>query len=337
MGNFSAAGSGYSQMLLLALPLLFGFFYGYISSKGQFCMNSGFSNVFRNKDSTKLKSFVAAILIQMLVLPLGFAWLHLNFPDHSILAPIGLPPLFLIANVVGGFLFGIFMYYSGGCGAGIFYKIGERNSGALLAATGFILGIFLTEKWFLAAASAAAQQAIVIEQRPIWEADSALLLTAAVALFAAIALTLLYRLDDKKPKGAEWGWRKTGGLIGLVGVLTWGAALLSQSPFGMAIIPGVMDFVSFSYSWAFLFVIGIPLGAFWSSRKTKAKQFTLPTARIIGRRLLGGLGLGISGSLAAGCTVGHGLTFFPLLGIGSIVATVFIFLGSGLVGWLTRK
>ncbi len=45
----------------------------------------------------------------------------------------------------------------------------------------------------------------------------------------------------------------------------------------------------------------------------------------------------ITGSIAAGCTVGHGLTFTPLLGIGSLEATVFIFLGSGMVGYLTRK
>ena len=95
--------------------------------------------------------------------------------------------------------------------------------------------------------------------------------------------------------------------------------------------------VDLYYSWGLLFVIGIPLGAFWSTRNNKKKRFTMPKTNIIGKRLLGGLGLGVSGSIAAGCTVGHGLTFAPLLGIGSLVATVFIFLGSGLVGYLTRK
>jgi len=38
-----------------------------------------------------------------------------------------------------------------------------------------------------------------------------------------------------------------------------------------------------------------------------------------------------------GCTVGDGLTFTPLLGIGSLVGINFYFLGSGLVGYLTRN
>ena len=82
---------------------------------------------------------------------------------------------------------------------------------------------------------------------------------------------------------------------------------------------------------------GIPLGAFWSTRQNKDRRFTIPTIHIIGKRLLGGVGLGMSGSIATGCTVGHGLTFAPLLGVGSLVSTLFIFLGSALVGYLTRK
>ena len=76
--------------------------------------------------------------------------------------------------------------------------------------------------------------------------------------------------------------------------------------------------------------------AFFSTQKDSSKRFSLPKKELIFKRFFGGLGLGVSGSIAAGCTVGHGLTFAPLLGIGSLVATLFIFLGSGLVGYLTK-
>jgi hypothetical protein len=147
----------------------------------------------------------------------------------------------------------------------------------------------------------------------------------------------VFKNKDNKPGGAQWGWKKTGIAIGIIGVVGWLSALYSGSGYGLAIIPGAVDLTELYYSWGLLFVIGIPLGAFWSTRKNREKRFTIPKTDVIAKRLLGGLGLGLSGSLAAGCTVGHGLTFAPLLGIGSLIATVFIFLGSIMMGYLTRK
>jgi uncharacterized membrane protein YedE/YeeE len=321
----------------MIIALITGFLYGYVSVKGQFCMNSGFSNVVRNKDTTKLKSFIAAILIQMLVLPLLFTIFYLNDSTNYLVAHIGLPPLFLAGSAIGGFLFGIFMYYTAGCGAGIFYKIGEKNSGAVLAAIGFIAGVYITEKGIFDTIRESSQQFVLFDQQPVWRWKAPLVVSFLAAVVAAISLFLLYKNSDSKPGGASWGWKKTGIAVGILGIVGWISAILSSTPFGMAIIPGAIDMVDLRYSWGLMFVVGIPLGAFWSTRNKKEKRFTIPKVNIIGKRLIGGLGLGVSGSIVAGCTVGHGLTFTPLLGIGSLVAIFFIFLGSGLVGYLTRK
>src|SRR5680860_1362334 len=295
---------------MIIIALIIGLAYGYISVKGQFCMNSGFSNVIRKKDTTKLKSFVTAILIQMLVLPMLFLALYQYEPTRHLVGNLGLPPLFLIGSAVGGFLFGIFMYYTAGCGAGIFYKIGEKKSGAVLATIGFIMGVYITEKGILKTFREASQNNVLINQQPIWQGNSALVIVAITAVVAGIILFLLYKNNDKIPSGAVWGWKKTGISVGIIGIIGWISAIFASSPYGMAIIPGAIDMVDLNYSWGLLFVIGIPLGAFWSTRKNKEKRFTMPKTNIIGKRLLGGLGLGISGSVAAGCTVGHGL---PLL------------------------
>jgi uncharacterized membrane protein YedE/YeeE len=322
---------------MIGIALLIGIIYGYVSVKGQFCMNSGFSNVVRQKDTTKLKSFVTAILVQMLVLPLLFTSLYLYEPTRYLVENLSLPPLFLIGSAVGGFLFGIFMYYTAGCGAGIFYKIGEKNSGAVLAVIGFIAGIYIANKGILKVIREASQSVVVFKQPTIWQGKSPLLIAVVIFIAAGIALFLLYKNKDSTPGGAVWGWKKTGFAVGVVAIAGWISAILANTPYGMAIIPGAIDMVDLNYSWGLMFVIGIPLGAFWSTRNNKEKRFTIPKANIVGKRILGGLGLGISGSIAAGCTVGHGLTFTPFLGLGSIVAIVFIFLGSGLVGYLTRK
>ena len=303
-------------------------------------MNSGFSNVTRKKDTTKLKSYILAILIQIVALPILFTSLFYIESTNTLINTIYLPPLYLVGNVLGGFLFGIFMHYTAGCGAGIFYKIGEKNTGAIFAVIGFVAGVYVLEKGFLVFIKEAGQSITLFNQNPIWRFSSSKVATfAAATIVSIIALALiliLLKKEDKKPDGADWGWKKTGLSIGALGVLAWMSAILSHIPYGMSIIPGAIDLIDFSISWGLLFVLGIPLGAFWSSRKNE-KHFALPKPNIIGKRLIGGFGLGASASVAAGCTVGHGLTFAPLLGIGSIVSIIFIFLGSTLMGYLTRK
>lgn len=322
--------------LTIFSALLIGFLYGTISVKGQFCMNSGFSNVVRQRDTTKLKSFIAAILIQMMVLPLLFTLLYTNGTTHYLVANIGLPPLFLVASAVGGFIFGLMMYYSGGCGAGIFFKIGEKKSDAIFAAIGFIIGVYLTEKGALSFIKSSSQSWVTYNQQPVWQYNSPIIVSLIVFFLSGVCLIFLFKTKNSTPSGAEWGWKKTGITVGIVGIIGWISALGAKMTYGMNIMAGSIDMVDLNYTWPLMFVIGIPLGAFWVSRHTDRK-FTLPKRNIIGKRLLGGFGLGVSGSIAAGCTVGHGLTFAPLLGIGSLVAVLFIFLGSALVGYLTRS
>jgi uncharacterized membrane protein YedE/YeeE len=326
---------------MIFIGLIIGFAYGYISVKGQFCMNSGFSSVVRRGDTTKLKSFLLAILVQVAIVPLVFTLIYLFAPDNSFIDRIQLPPLFLLATALGGFLFGIFMHYTGGCAAGIFYKLGEKKADAIFAIAGFVGGVYLMERGLLQGLKQVAQNNILIYQQPIWKlSSSSTTLTLLVGGITVVSVGLLYFLliqSDNKPGGAEWGWKKTGLAIGIAGIVAWASALLAELSYGMSIIPGALDMASLTISWGLLFVIGIPLGAFWSSRHNKDNHFSMPNPAMISKRFLGGLGLGASASLAAGCTVGHGLTFAPLLGVGSLVGISFIFLGSGLVGFLTRK
>lgn len=315
--------------------LVIGFIYGSISVKGQFCLNSGFSNVVRKKDYTKLKSFIAAILVQMMVLPLLFTLLYINDSTHYLVSNIGLPPLFLIASALGGFIFGLMMYYSGGCGAGIFFKIGEKKADAIFASLGFIIGVYLTEKGFLSFIKSSTQSWVLYNQQPIWQYNSPIIASFIVFMLSGVGLFFLLKTKDSIPGGAQWGWKKTGIAVGTIGIIGWVSALGAKMTYGMNIMAGTIDMVDLAYTWPLMFVVGIPLGAFWVARNTERK-FTLPKGNIIPKRLFGGFGLGVSGSIAAGCTVGHGLTFAPLLAIGSFVAVLFIFLGSGLVGYLTR-
>jgi hypothetical protein len=70
---------------------------------------------------------------------------HLDYLVYS----IGFSPLFLIGTSIEGILFVVFMYYTAGCYAGVFYKVGEKSTLVVIASVGFIVGVYLTEKGFL--------------------------------------------------------------------------------------------------------------------------------------------------------------------------------------------
>ncbi len=96
-------GGALLPVVLLGLPV--GLAFGYALQRGRFCMNSAFRDIVLARDSTLLRAYVLALLIQMVgVQALAAAgWVH-----------PGTTPLLWQAALVGGFLFGWGMALSGG-------------------------------------------------------------------------------------------------------------------------------------------------------------------------------------------------------------------------------
>jgi uncharacterized membrane protein YedE/YeeE len=139
----------------------------------------------------------------------------------------------------------------------------------------------------------------------------------------------------------DWSWRRTGVAIGVLGALAWPLSSLGARDFGMAVIPGTVGVFAEPLrrflTWDVLFVLGIPVGAFIAARASGPVSVSKVSAGDAGKRFAGGFGLGVGASLAAGCTVGHGLTGVPLLAPGSIVAIMAIFAGSTITSlWQLR-
>lgn len=305
--------------------LLVGSGYGYISQRGAFCMNSGFRMAVADGNTTKVKSYTLAIALQMLVVPLVFA-LGLSSPTYPAMFPIG--------AVVGGLLFGASMRWAGGCAAGVWYKIGSGSLGALVAMLGMAIGAAALEVGPLAGLREAIQSA-----GP--SVSSAPLTTSwAGALVAGLLLVVLLWRAAPGQAGA-WPWRRTGIAIGLVGIVAWPLSSLAARDFGMAVVPGTVSLLAEPIrrlmSWDVLFVLGIPIGAFVAARRSGPVTLSKLSAASAGKHFAGGLGLGVGASLAAGCTVGHGLTGIPLLAPGSILAIASIFAGSAITSlWAQR-
>jgi hypothetical protein len=79
--------------------------------------------------------------------------------------------------------------------------------------------------------------------------------------------------------------------------------------------------------WDLFLVLGIPLGSFISASRSGSFSWSSLSGPAMWKLAGRGVLLGASGSLAGGCTVGHGLAGIPLLSLGSIVFTIFAMIG----------
>ena len=305
--------------------LLVGSGYGYVAQRGAFCMNSGFRVAVTERNTTKVKAYVLAIALQMLFVPLVFA-LGLSSPTYPALFPIG--------AVVGGLLFGASMRWAGGCAAGVWYKIGSGSLGALVAALGMAVGAAALEVGPFVGLRTTVQSTGPSVSNVPFEA------WWAWAPVAGVLLVLVLWRAAPGQAGA-WSWRRTGIAMGLVGIVAWPLSSLAARDFGMAVVPGTVSLLTDPLrrlmSWDVLFVLGIPVGAFVAARQSGPIMASKVSALSATKHFAGGFGLGVGASLAAGCTVGHGLTGVPLLAPGSMLAIVSIFAGSAITSLWTQR
>lgn len=308
--------------LWVLLGLGIGAAYGYVAQRGAFCMNSGFRMVVATRDTTKVKAFVLAIAVQMIGVPILFL-LDVARPTY--------PSLFPVGAVVGGTLFGASMRWAGGCAAGVWYKLGAGSMSALAAVAGMIAGAAALEIGPLAGLRLAVQSAapVALDATRMW---------MVAPLFGIVLLAVLFRA--RPGIAGSWPWRRTGALMGIVGIGAWFVSGLVGRDFGMAVIPGSVGLVApgTAVAWDIVFVLGVPLGAFLAARKLGPVKLARVAWTDAMRAFSGGVGLGVGASLAAGCTVGHGLTGVALVAPGSILAIAFIFVGSALSTlWQQRR
>ncbi|MEQ8273836.1 MAG: YeeE/YedE family protein [Deltaproteobacteria bacterium] len=280
-------------------------------------MSSGFRFVVTKRDTTKLEAYLLAIAVQMILVPPLLLVMGVD-PIH--------PSFFPVGAVVGGLLFGASMSVAGGCAAGVWFKLGGGSLEAGAAVLGMIVGAASLEVGPLAFVRRTLHSVSV----PSFEFDGAL---AAVSVVAGLVIAGLL-MRAKVTMAGDWTWRRTGLLVGLTGVLAWPLSIAAGRPFGMAVIPGAVSLLSrplgvnyAASAWDLLFVVGVPLGGLLAVRG-RAAFTAMPTLGAAARRFAGGLGLGLGASLAAGCTVGHGLTGLPLFAPGSAVTMLAIFAGS---------
>ncbi|PKL52021.1 MAG: hypothetical protein CVV37_03295 [Nitrospira bacterium HGW-Nitrospira-1] len=328
--------------------LIVGGLIGFILQRGRFCMNSAFRDTIFIKDFTLFHAYIVALAIMLI---------GSNLLDEAGIIHLKAQSFYPLANIIGGYIFGLGIVLAGGCGSGITYKGGEGQIASLFAVFGFFLGIgattngILNPVYNLLRSVKIGEGPLTLygiaggEENPAIKWGVILLISALCILFASKSKPFTIR----KSKGFYWSI--TAVLLGIMGVITFWASEYFGSP-GFArgmnfttpngelfftILTGdarsrffpMYDILGFKVTWAEFFYIGVPLGAFISAKILKEFAWKTPRdAKELLTVLGGSLMMGFGAATAGGCNVGQGLTGFTTLSIGSIAATIAIILGN---------
>jgi len=335
-----------------ASSIVLGLAIGFVLQRGRFCMNTAFRDTIFIQDFTLFRGFLIALVIMIV---------GANILNDMKIITLAVQPFWPLANIIGGYVFGLGIVLVGGCGSGVWYKVGEGQFNSLVAVLGFFLGIHMTATGILNPVYSLLRGVMVPiaghYQPTLFNvfSDS---LTIKWIVIAVVAIALgTYILKGKpfsapKQKGLEWP--KVGVLLGILGVASfWLAAAYEGFPRGLsfttptgelfgtiltgnAMLPKhplsrvfpMYQLGPFKITWASLFVLAVPFGAYLSAKILKEFKWKSPPVDELLSVSLGSLMMGFGATVAGGCNIGQGLTGASTLSIGSIVAIIFIILGN---------
>lgn len=319
---------------VLFTGLAVGLAFGYALQRGRFCTNTGFRDVLLIGDSTLLRAWALAVVVQMLGVTLlaGLGWL-----------PLTVPPLWWAANILGGVTFGIGMVLAGGCSSGTCYRVGEGLAGSLVALIAFGIGIMVMDRGALAPLQDALRgQVLEVGGRAPTVADLVGLPIWIVAPVIALVVGVwLLRSGPGQYRSGGWPWRTAGLALGAVGIAAWLASTASGRLYGLSMTGPLRSWFAALFDgvvlldWGSLLIVGLLLGSFLSALAYGELRWRVPKGERVLQSGFGGLLMGFGAQLAGGCTIGHSLTGLSVLSLGSIVSTLGILFGAwGMAYWL---
>jgi uncharacterized membrane protein YedE/YeeE len=325
--------------------LVIGGLIGFILQRGRFCMNTAFRDTIFIKDFTMFRAYLIALIVMIV--------------GSNVLNDMGMIHLkaqtfYPLANIIGGYIFGLGIVLAGGCGSGIIYRVGEGQLASWLAVLGFFLGIGMTSQGILKPVNQMLRSVKVgpsgMTLYGLFGNSPEIKWIVIVILCTALFLFTLKSKPFSPRKQKGFYWSVTALLIGIMGVVTfwasehWGSpgfarGLNFTTPTGelfFSLLTGdakstffpMYSLGAFKVTWAEFYIVGVPIGAALSAKILKEFSWKVAPASELLTVLLGSLMMGFGAVTCGGCNVGQALTGFTTLSVGSIVASVAIILGN---------
>lgn len=318
-------------MLTVGLGLLVGLVFGYALQRGGFCMNTAFRELLFSRDGRLFKAWLMAVFVQLVVLAAL---------DSRLAIDVAAPPVWWSAAAAGGYVFGAGMVLARGCTSGNYYRLGEGLIGAYVVVVMFLLGILITDVGLLSPV----QQALRAQPLPVPPTLNGWLGVSRwwiVLVLGAVLVWWLWRVRPGNAFTGRWDWRETGLVIGLVAAVGWIASAMTDRYYGLSIIQPTQSWGRLfllgdasALNWSAFVLLALPLGAAFGAWRTGMFQWRLPYPTRILQQMGGGVLMGVGGTIAGGCNIGHSLTGVAALSLLSLITTVFIMLGCWSAVWL---
>ena len=316
-----AARRGYTSGVGDALlGLAAGLAAGGVMVRWGLCFNRALRRAAFERRPAILRAFAIAVAAQLLALPALIA-LGVGTLERS--AGAGGPALLPFAQLAGGVAFGAGMALAGGCVTGMLWKAGAGAVALGVAIAGFAAGELLVR-----AAGDGLIATLDDASRPAERSLTGLLGATyeplALALgVAALAALLVRRRDGLVP----------GVALAAVAAATWVAADAAGYGYGLGFVGAAEGTRAALASDGVLpFQLWLALGVIAGGAALGQRRLRRPDAARSARAAAGGLLMGVGGSIAHGCNIGHGLTGIPLLSLGSLLATACMAAGA-LLTW----
>ena len=314
------------EKLLLGLGV--GILFGFILQRGRFCMYTAFRDILLIKDLTLFKAYLLALTIQVVLIHLfeELGWLSVSVPSF----------LWLSA-MLGGFVFGLGMTLAGGCSSSSYYRIGEGMVGSFVVVVMFIIAAGATS------GGALRPLALLLRSVQVDMGENSATVSHLLGLnswplilivFIPLALWLYLSRSALPQRG--WAWKKTGLLLGLVAALAWLASAWSgDAHYGLRMTGPSASLLFYlangdpdNLNWGVFQIIGVPLGGFVAATWNREFQWRAPKPHRLMQQALGGAVMGVGAVVAGGCNIGNSLTGIGALSLTSLVATIFLILGT---------
>lgn len=330
-----------STLVLILSGLIIGALFGAVVQRTNFCSMGAISDAVALGDKKRLRAWLLAIAVAIVgtnaLLLSGLVAIDKSF----YLAP----RVAWIAMLLGGLLFGFGMVLAGGCASRTVVRFGAGSLKSFIVFIVMGLVGYMTARGLLyyvrtavetadtdLSKSGIASQGLPAVAARLFGLDThlAIVLVAGVAAAAIAIWCLRDRAFRKSTRdivaglalGAlvTAGWWATGWLAADEFETAPPVSLTLIGPAGDT-LQYLMTFTGAKISFGVAVVFGILAGSFGAAMASRTFRLEMFADRADMLRHIGGAALmGFGGVMAAGCTVGQGLTGVATLGIGSLLA-----------------